>query len=131
MGQQARRERLAKKDIAGHSEVERAAILDAIALERGQIYWPITATFNLAFFFGLAAAIGGLASHENVLASTLAGILAGIIVAATICRAPIFAEIDNLQQLQDRQFFIGVWVKIAIALSGVALIVWAVRSVAS
>ena len=110
------------------SGMERKSVELANQIERAQLFFPLSAISHLLFFYGSAGGIWGLAIGISLLWSALVGILLGVVITFTICSFPIFAPIDTMEQVRNRQFFIGMWVKLAIILGGVGMIVLAVRS---
>ena len=120
----ARHERYAK----GLSGTDRMAVDLAIELERAQLLFPATAVLNLCFFYGVAGGLWSFAIRTKFIWGALGGIALGLAVAFTICAYPIFAKIGSVQQVQDRQLFVGKWVKLGIILGGFGLVVWGGRS---
>ena len=96
-------------------------------MKRAKTYWSVTAILNLIFFYGLAFGIWGWAFGFSLLWSVIIGAVIGLAVAFSICSYPIFTKPQDIQQLKDMQFFVGIWVKLGIAIGVVGLIVLVVK----
>lgn len=114
-----------------YSEEERDAIKLAIEFDGKEAFWPLSAILNLAFFYGLAFSIAGLSLRISMLWSAIAGVVLGLFIALTFCSHPIFAKLEDWDDLKGRRFFIGVWIKLAIIIGALGVVAWIVRSLFS
>lgn len=112
--------------------MERAAVEDAIRLERSELLFSPWAILTLCVFYGLAGGLWGLAMHANLVWSAIGGVALAVIITLTTCSYPIFAPFGKVEEeLRERVFFVALWVMFAIVLGGFGLVVWAVRTMLS
>jgi hypothetical protein len=120
---------MAKTVIEGLTAEETELILrEREELARARTWFSFTAILNIVLFYCLAFSIVGFEIGITLVWAALSGVAVGLLIAFTICSWAIFATIDDAQQLKDRQFFIGMWVKVAIAISALALVFMAIKT---
>lgn len=95
-----------------------AAMREALQLERAQAYFALTATTNIIFVFAFAFSLWAWLLGIRWIVGAVMGAAVALVLVCTICAHSIFSAIRAVQDIQDRQAFVGLWIKIGIVLSG-------------
>jgi hypothetical protein len=82
---------------------------------------------NLMFYYGLAISVWGLVLRFSIFWSAVAGIILGLIIAFTFCLSTITTKPRNIEEVEDRNFFVRTWCVPAIVIGVFGLLFWGAK----